>query len=259
MRRGRKVSIALAAVVFAAGGFYAVNRLFPRVFHGGSIQVTAGIATSDRSRAAAQKVTPVLKAALAENGLGPGAPVFIRIFKSERELELWVLDAAAGKYALFRKYPIQKSSGTLGPKMKEGDRQAPEGFYSIRPEALNPLSRFNLSFDIGYPNDYDRSLGRTGNQIMVHGGASSVGCFAMGDDAIEEIYTLIEAALRAGQPSVPLHVYPFRMDAAGMAAHAEPQWAPFWANLEEGYAFFETNRVPPKVDAKEGRYVFSER
>jgi murein L,D-transpeptidase YafK len=258
VRGGRSwLLFAVAVAAIALGALYAVNRLFPRVLHGGSIEMTGRIATSDRSRAAAARVTPALTTSLAEKGLSLGAGVFIRIFKAQAQLEVWVLDRASGKYVIFRTYAVQRFSGDLGPKLKEGDRQAPEGFYAVRPEALNPLSRFNLSFDVGYPNAYDRALGRTGKEIMVHGGSASVGCFAMGDEAIEEIYTLVESALGNGADSVPLHIYPFRMDSSTMAAHADAKWADFWRNLKEGYDFFETNQVPPTVDVRDGRYLFT--
>ncbi len=173
---------------------------------------------SGRFQEVQKRQRPLLKAALAEKGLVFGAPVFLRAFKESKELELWVWDAKARKFVLFKTYPIKAASGKLGPKLVEGDRQVPEGFYAFGKAGLNPRSDFHLSFNIGYPNAYDRHHGRDGTFIMVHGNAVSIGCLAMGDPAIEEIYTLVEAALSKGQRFVRAHLFPFRMTDARMEA-----------------------------------------
>ncbi len=191
--------------------------------------------------------------ALAQKGLSFGSSVYIRIFKEEAELEVWLQNGA--RYDLFKTYPICKLSGTLGPKLREGDAQSPEGFYSVTRPKLNPASRYHRAFDIGYPNAYDRSQGRTGSFIMVHGNCVSIGCFAMTDEGIEEIYSLADAALAKGQQSFAVHVFPFRMTAEKTRRHADSTWAEFWSDLKEGYDAFEAKHVPPDVAVNGGRYV----
>jgi murein L,D-transpeptidase YafK len=191
--------------------------------------------------------------ALAKKGLSFGSSVYIRIFKKEAELEVWLQRGA--QYELFKTYPICAESGTLGPKEREGDEQSPEGFYSVTASKLNPRSNYHLAFDIGYPNAYDRSLGRTGSFIMVHGNCVSIGCFAMTDPGIEEIYMLAEAALAKGQKAFAVDVFPFRMTAENMRQHASSRWAPFWSELKAGYDAFEAKHVPPDVEVRGGHYV----
>lgn len=203
---------------------------------------------------------PLLTAALNAKGLVYGAPVFLRAFKESRELELWVRDAKAGKFVLFKTYPVKAASGKLGPKRAEGDGQVPEGFYAFGKKGLNPQSTYHLAFNIGYPNAFDRHHGRTGSYIMVHGNAVSVGCLAMGDPAVEEIYTLVDAALGHGQPFIRVHLFPFRMTPERLATaekDAAP-WLDFWRNLREGYDHFEKRHVAPEADLDpgRGRYVF---
>ncbi|MDJ0850372.1 MAG: murein L,D-transpeptidase family protein [Myxococcota bacterium] len=210
--------------------------------------------STDRSRAAITRVRPSLESALRERELRFGAPVFIRIFKESRELELWV--QGKGRFELFRSYPICTFSGGLGPKLRTGDLQSPEGFYFVNPGRLNPASRFHLSFDLGYPNAYDRHHGRTGSALMVHGDCVSIGCYAMTDARIEEIYALVDAALRAGQPFVRVHAFPFRMTEANMARNRGSRWRSFWENLRQGYEFFEREKRPPNVEVRGGRYAF---
>lgn len=193
---------------------------------------------------------------LAEKNLELGSPVFIRAFKEERKLELFVQSEATGKFELFRTYAIAAASGTLGPKLAEGDGQVPEGFYFVGPEAMNPDSDFHLSFNIGYPNEYDRAHGRTGSFIMIHGGAVSIGCLAMTDPKIEEIYAICGAAHDGGQPFFRVHVFPFRMTDERMAEAAGSEWLPFWKNLKTGYDHFENGKIPPSVTVKDKEYVF---
>lgn len=212
--------------------------------------------SSERSREAITRVAPLLVRALQANGLSYGAPIFIRIFKNERELELWVRQDEA--FQLFRTYEIVAMSGTLGPKQFKGDYQAPEGFYSVSPARMNPNSSYHLSFNLGYPNAYDRAHHRTGSALMVHGDQVSIGCYAMTDAKIEEIYCLADAALRDGQKEFQVHCFPFRMTAENMERHAESEWMPFWENLKEGYDWFEERRQPPEVGVREERYVFGD-
>lgn len=199
-----------------------------------------------------------LKRAMEEAGLRYGAPVFVRVLKEEGELELWVEAKEGERWKLFRKWRIAGMSGKLGPKLKEGDLQAPEGFYEVGKKQLNPMSRFHLSFNVGYPNAYDRYHGRTGSLIMVHGSNVSIGCFAMTDPVIEEIYLLVEAALKGGQEAVKVQIFPFRMTPEKMAA-VEGEWAGFWREaLWPGYERFEKTGVPPEVGVREGRYWVGE-
>jgi murein L,D-transpeptidase YafK len=193
---------------------------------------------------------------LREKGLTEGSRVMIRVFKQESQLELWM--EKAGRFELFATYPVCFWSGTLGPKLREGDRQAPEGFYGFGRGQLYPVGRRPRSFDIGFPNVYDKSYGRTGSYIFVHGGCSSTGCFAMTDRVMDEIYALTEAALREGQERIEVHTFPFRMTEANLAAHAESDWHDFWANLKEGYDLFERTHMPPRVSVCGRRYVFEE-
>ena len=185
-----------------------------------------------------------------------GDPVFIRIFKEASLLEVWIHTGA--QYRLLKNYFICAYSGALGPKEKEGDKQAPEGFYKVRKEYLNPNSKFHLSFNLGYPNAYDRAHERTGSFLMVHGNCVSIGCYAMTDEKMEEIYALVEHALQKGQKFVPVHIYPFRMTKENMADHSESRWYDFWTNLKEGYDYFETEKVPPEIKVKNGHYIISE-
>ena len=149
-------------------------------------------------------------------------------------------------------------SGHLGPKLAEGDRQAPEGFYYVSRGNMNPRSLYHLSFNIGFPNRYDLSHDRTGSLIMVHGDRQSIGCFAMTDEKVEEIYTLCDAALKKGQPFFRVHCFPFRMTTERMNEAKGNRWEGFWKNLEEGYDWFEEKKVPPDVEVAEKRYVFKE-
>ncbi len=211
---------------------------------------------TQRAAKAAENVKPALERDLAAVNLKFGDPVFIRAFKEERQLELFVLNRTTHKFDLFRTYPIAAMSGTLGPKLVEGDSQAPEGFYHVPPEAMKPDSQFHLAFNIGFPNEYDLAHNRSGTFIMVHGNQVSIGCLAMTDEKIEEIYTLCDAAHHGGQPFFRVHIFPFRMTSEKMAAKAGDANESFWKNLKEGYDAFETNHVPPDLKLKDGRYVF---
>ena len=181
-----------------------------------------------------------------------GDPVFIRIFKDESLLEVWIRSGT--EYEHLKDYAICAYSGHLGPKLQEGDRQAPEGFYKIKKHQLNPNSKFHLSFNLGYPNKYDRAHARTGSFLMVHGNCVSDGCYAMTDDKIEEIYALVERALNKGQKYVQVHAYPFMMTEKNMDLYEGNVWYDFWTNLKEGYDYFEVEKLPARIKVKNKRY-----
>jgi murein L,D-transpeptidase YafK len=183
------------------------------------------------------------------------SPILVRLFKEESELEVWKQDRS-GRYALLKTYPICRWSGELGPKVREGDRQAPEGFYNITPGQMNPNSQYYLSFDLGYPNAYDRSYGRTGSQLMVHGDCSSRGCYSMTDEQISEIYALGRDAFFGGQKSFQVQAYPFRMTAQNLARHRNNPNLAFWKMLKKGNDHFEVSGLEPKVNVCEKHYVF---
>jgi len=195
-----------------------------------------------------------LSEAIAQLGGQIGDPVYLRIFKEEAELEVWMKHGE--RYHLIQTYPICAYSGDLGPKLREGDRQSPEGFYYVTKSRLNPNSRFHLSFNLGYPNRYDRAHGRTGSFLMVHGDCVSIGCYAMTDEKIEEIYELVEQALEQGEKIVRVHAFPFQMTEANMQRHRGEKWYGFWENLKEGYEWFERYHHPPNVTVKQKKYWF---
>ena len=181
--------------------------------------------------------------------------ILMRIFKEEAELEVWKQNDS-GRFALLRTYPICRWSGELGPKIKAGDRQAPEGFYTITPDLMNPNSSQYLAINTGFPNAYDRANGRTGAFLMVHGGCSSAGCYAMTDEQIAEIYALAREAFFGGQTSFQLQAYPFRMTPLNMARHRNSPHLAFWKMIKEGYDHFEVTHLEPRVGVCEKRYIF---
>ncbi|WP_439543733.1 L,D-transpeptidase family protein [Hyphomicrobium sp.] len=196
-----------------------------------------------------------LNGRLAAHGVSAGDPVLLRIFKREFELELWLM--RDGRFHRFATYPICKWSGELGPKIKTGDRQAPEGFYTVDKQALNPNSAWHRSFNLGFPNAFDRASGRTGSLLMVHGGCGSIGCYAMTNPVIDEIWRLVTAALGGKQPRFQVQVYPFRLTEKNLSRHiASPQHA-FWTSLKPGYDLFEASQTPPKVSVCGKSYAFA--
>jgi murein L,D-transpeptidase YafK len=218
----------------------------------GLLATVPSAVAQDRAALAEANVRPALEQALAAQRLRWGAPMLVRIFKHEGELEVWLHDGA--RYRNFRTYPICTYSGTLGPKRRQGDRQAPEGFYFVGPAQLNPRSTYHLSFDLGYPNAYDRAHRRTGDFLMVHGNCVSIGCYAMGDAQIEQIYTLLAAALRNGQRQVPVHAFPFRFDAPPRPDWRAGEWGSFWGELEPAYHAVERTGIAPAVRVVDGHY-----
>lgn len=196
-----------------------------------------------------------LDARLAAAGHKLGDPVFIRIFKSEFLLEVWLKKGE--RFERFASYPICRFSGRLGPKLKQGDRQAPEGIYTIAKNQLNPASRWHRSFNLGYPNSFDRAHSRTGNYLMVHGGCSSIGCYAMTNEVIDEIWRIITASLESGQQRFQIQVFPFRMTSDNIADAKSEEWKDFWTQLKTAYDLFEATKVPPRVDVCGKRYTAS--
>jgi murein L,D-transpeptidase YafK len=194
-------------------------------------------------------------AEIAQKNMTKDSPILVRIFKEEAELEVWKQDRN-GQFALLKSFPICRWSGDLGPKIKEGDRQAPEGFYTITPAQMNPTSQYYLAFNMGFPNSYDQANGRTGNFLMIHGDCSSRGCYAMTDEQISEIYALARESFFGGQRAFQVQAYPFHMTPTNMAKHRNNPNMPFWKMLKEGSDHFEVTRREPKVDVCDRRYVF---
>lgn len=201
-------------------------------------------------------IPPSLLAEMEKKNMAKESPILVRLFKEEAELEVWKQDRT-GRYALLKTYPICRWSGDLGPKVKEGDRQAPEGFYAITPGLMNPNSQYYLAFNLGYPNAFDRSHDRTGAHLMVHGDCSSRGCYAMTDEQISEIFAMGRESFFAGQQSFQVQAYPFRMNPVNMAKHRNSPHFAFWKMLKQGNDNFEVTRMEPKVDVCERRYVFN--
>ena len=209
----------------------------------------------NRSSRHLSPIPPATLALMAQKGMNRNDPIVIRSYKKESEMEVWKR-GSNGKFALLKTYPICRWSGQLGPKTREGDRQAPEGFYTITPAQMNPNSAYYLSFDTGYPNAYDRAYGRTGAALMVHGSCSSRGCFAMTDEAIAEVYSIARESFAGGQRTFQFQSYPFRMTPKNLAQHRLDGNMAFWKNLKEGSDYFETVGEEPKVAVCGKRYVF---
>ena len=188
-------------------------------------------------------------------GTTPSAPVLIRTYKQEAELEIWKMKCD-GQYALLKTYPMCRWSGQLGPKMREGDHQVPEGFYTIAPGQMNPNSHYYLSFNVGYPNAYDRALGRTGGDIMVHGVCSSAGCFSMTDAQIGEIYAIAREAFNGGERAIQMQSFPFHMTAENLAKHRLDPNIDFWKEIKNGADHFEVTKTEPDVLVCGKHYVF---
>lgn len=195
-----------------------------------------------------------LDSRLEAHGVVLGAPIFMRIFKQDFELELWML--RDGRFHRFATYPICRWSGRLGPKLRQGDHQAPEGIYTVDQRALNPESRWHRSFNLGFPNAYDRAHGRTGSFLMVHGGCSSIGCYAMTNAVIDEVWRIVTAALKGGQARFQVQVFPFRMTEENLASHAEHPHAPLWRQLKRAHDLFDEELLPPLVRVCARRYFF---
>jgi murein L,D-transpeptidase YafK len=213
-----------------------------------------GFGGTEDSVAPAERQLPAsTQALLAIKGMKQESPIFVRIFKEESEFEVWKFKD--GRFQHFRTYPICAWSGELGPKVQQGDRQAPEGFYTVSRAQMNPHSLYHLAFNIGFPNTYDQVNGHSGSALMVHGNCKSAGCYAMTDAYIEEIYILAREAFNAGQTRFHVQALPFRMTAANMARHRDNRWFPFWVRLKEGYDSFEATGKPPIVKVCGKQYL----
>jgi len=203
---------------------------------------------------ATQELPPELLALLEQKKMPKYSPIVVRVFKEEAELEVWKQDTA-GRFQILKTYPICRWSGDLGPKLYEGDRQAPEGFYTITPELMNPNSNFHLSINFGFPNSFDKAHKRNGSFLMIHGDCLSAGCYAMTDEQISEIYSLARDSL-SGRPSFQVQAYPFRLTPANLARHRNSPNLAFWKMLKVGNDHFETTQREPKVDVCNRTYVF---
>ncbi len=218
-----------------------------------SIPFASEIPTNPRAEKIMDSIRVHLQEQLADRNLNIGSPVFIRIFKEPAVLELWMM-SDNGQFTLFKDYEICSFSGLPGPKLQEGDLQSPEGFYSVTSTSFNPNSKFYLSINMGYPNSFDRYYKRTGSAIMIHGSCVSLGCYAMTDENIGEIYTLAAAAIKEGQSSINVHAFPFILKPEKLEKYKKLCWYSFWSNLKEGFDYFEEHRIPPRVALKNGRY-----
>jgi murein L,D-transpeptidase YafK len=244
-----------AAVVLSLGGLSVATRVAAYESAGTEEMLAVGKLGAAPVPGAAVLAEDVERR-LAARSMKLGSPLLIRIFKSESELEVWI--DVGGRFELFTTYPVCNWSGTLGPKLAEGDKQSPEGLYMIGPRQLRQSARWRRSLDLGFPNTFDRVSKRTGSDLLLHGGCTSTGCYAMTDQVIEEIFFLSEAALDDGQKHIQVHAFPFRMTAENLAAHAGTEWHGFWANLKEAHDFFERTRKAPTVSVCSKRYVVGE-
>lgn len=191
---------------------------------------------------------------IGKKGMAPEKQIFVRIFKEESELEIWKA-RDDGRFYHLKTYPICNWSGDLGPKLTQGDKQAPEGFYTIGPTQMKPDSSYHVAFNLGFPNAYDRANRRTGQFLMVHGKCKSAGCYAMTDALVEEIYGLARESFKGGNPTFEVHAFPFRMTDEKLARFEKNKWYGFWRTLKQGYDYFEINRVPPSIAVCERRYM----
>jgi murein L,D-transpeptidase YafK len=227
--------------------------------HAGAAAVAAVLLAACQESQVPKQFKPVpteLSDKMKKLNMSETGPVFIRIFKESSELEVWK-QTRSGRYALLKTYDICKWSGKLGPKIAEGDRQAPEGFYTVTPAQMNPKSSYYLSFNMGFPNAFDRAYGRTGSNLMVHGACSSAGCYSMTDESAGELFALARDSFRGGQRAFQIQAFPFRMTPQNMAKHRDNPNYEFWQMLKVGNDHFELTRVPPKVDVCDKRYVFN--
>ena len=204
---------------------------------------------------ATEELSPELLSLLQQKHMMKHSPIIVRTFKEELELEVWKQDTT-GHFEIVKTYPICRWSGDLGPKLHEGDRQAPEGFYTITPQLMNPNSNYYLAINFGFPNSFDKANDRDGTFLMIHGDCSSSGCYAMTDEQMAEIYSLARDSLLGGRPSFQVQAYPFRLTPANLARHRTNPNMAFWEMLKIGNDHFETTHLEPTVDVCDRRYVF---
>jgi len=205
---------------------------------------------------ATQEVPEQLLSLFQQKHMAKHSPIILRVFKEESELEVWKQDTT-GRFQMLKTYPICRWSGDLGPKLHEGDRQAPEGFYAITPALLNPNSNYYLAINVGFPNSFDKANERDGSFLMIHGDCLSIGCYAMTDAQIAEIYAMARDTFLGGRPSFQVQAYPFRLTPENLARHRTNPNLPFWLMLKEGNDHFLATQLEPKVDVCERRYVFN--
>jgi len=232
-----------------------VGRLAPWGFVGAALALSACNDLGSGSQRSLAPIPPETLAMMEQAGVTKESPTLIRAYKKEAEFEVWK-QRPDGRYAYLKTFPMCRWSGQLGPKVREGDRQVPEGFYSITPGQMNPNSAYYLSFNVGYPNAYDRAFGHGGGSIMVHGACSSAGCFSMTDRQIGEIYAILRTSFNNGQRSIQMQSYPFKMTAENLAKHRMDPNIGFWKQLKEGSDHFEVAGKEPAVGVCGRRYVF---
>ena len=225
-------------------------------------QTSAGAAAAAAAADAEvrQRFTRTFKTAqlpgdLAAIGARLGAPMLLRVFKQEREVEVWVQPKDQQNFVLFRIFPICFYSGKLGPKVKEGDMQSPEGFYFVGPAQMRAKSQYHRAIDFAFPNDYDAAQGYTGTELLIHGNCVSSGCYAMTDPFVEQLYELGSATAATAAQGFWIHAFPFQMTAEALAGQQDSPWLGFWQQLKAGYDAFETSRIPPHIRVDGGRYV----
>jgi murein L,D-transpeptidase YafK len=193
----------------------------------------------------------------AVKGLKLGSPVFIRVYKQTSEMELWVQQGP--RYVHFKTYGICRWSGFLGPKFYEGDRQSPEGLYRITTSDLIVNRRWDRAMNINFPNSFDSMNGRGGSGILIHGGCGSIGCFAVQNESVEDVYGAVRAALKGGQAYVPVLALPFRFTSLAPEKEDTLQMSEFWADLRRADLLFERDKIPPAAWICDGRYLFADR
>ena len=219
---------------------------------------SSAVASDVRQRFTRTFETAQLPGDLAAIGAWLGAPMLLRVFKQEREVEVWVQPEDQQTFVLFRIFPICFYSGKLGPKVKEGDMQSPEGFYFVGPAQMRAKSQYHRAIDFAFPNDYDAAQGYTGTELLIHGNCVSSGCYAMTDPFVEQLYELGSATAATAAQGFWIHAFPFHMTAEALAGQQDSPWHGFWAQLKAGYDAFESRRVPPHISVESGRYVVTE-
>ena len=217
------------------------------------------VASPTRAELPAKALAPIPSATVAimtAKDTSPSASLVLRSYKKDSEIEVWKQNRD-GRFVYIKTFPICRWSGQLGPKHHSGDRQTPEGFYPVGPRQMNPNSHYYLSFDTGFPNAYDKAHGASGSAVMVHGTCSSMGCFAMTDKVVGELYAIARDALKGGQPAFQLQAYPFHMTARNMALYRNDPNIDFWRQLKEGSDRFESTGELLQSSVVAGRYAFA--
>lgn len=236
------------------------KRLLEGFYDGTSLDSASrkAIPSTPRSRAIVEETTQRIQVDLKKFELECGAPMVLRIFKEENELEIWMQPSPDALYTLFKVARLTASAGGLGPKLHEGDGQTPEGFYAISSRGLRPQTQHHLGLDLGYPNERDQRLGRTGSDLTLHAGTVAAGGFSVSESTMNEVYTLADAALRRGSRIIPVHIFPFRLTDERMdkVVAGRSRWSEEWINLKEGYDFFENVRRAPIIEIAGNTYRF---